>query len=125
MGFPETQNHPGDVVSSKDLFERLAEELRALQWLVTELQETAGQVAEQSQLNAKNIRDLQKIDMLTQVLDDLGRLTTWISNNSETSNYSIDGIRSQIRLVDLSERLSRGEVILRGSDGSPGDVSMF
>ncbi|MEL7026390.1 MAG: hypothetical protein AAGO57_04040 [Pseudomonadota bacterium] len=111
------------LVDRNVLFARIASELAALHMMALDIQNTAGALADGHAPTAQKVTNLQKIDVLTQMIADLSEVAQRLSRHREEAPLSVGDLMSDVRLGDLAKRLSWGGSASPGADD--GDVTLF
>lgn len=112
-------------IAQDDLLRGVANELANLREVAILVQEATCHISEAKTLNTTNMRQLQKLDYVTQAIDDLERVVRYVSDCAKTTEFDNQSISTLIRLGSVRESLlftstQEGEVIT-----SDGEVSLF
>lgn len=112
-------------ISHADLLRRLADEISLLGWMALDVQETSSLLASMVDPDATTIKKLQKIDVMTQMLEDLGCLLHWLATQDEFVTHNANYLTHQIRLTELVTRIVHGIPTEEKDYFSSGDVALF
>ncbi len=96
----------GEVVSRTALLARIADELSRLRQTSLIVQEAASDLSFDQSLSSDRMRDLQRMDLITQVIDDLERVTRWMSDRLDDPSHPVPDLEKRIKLRDVSARLT-------------------
>ena len=124
-GATARESDPAEAVAHAEFLRRMVQELSALRWIALDIQDTTGELAGAQRPSPEMIRKLQKIDILTQVLDDLANVTHWASEQDHSVPHAATDLAARLRLVDLVDRLAHGKPSDHTKADLSGDVAIF
>jgi hypothetical protein len=111
------------AMPAEDLWMRIAEELRLLEWMARDLQDRIAPHLAQLPRELETGVSVQSLDLICQSLDDLARLMGETASTHRMSTDVDAAVFDTLRLADMANRLRNGNAPPRSRN--PGDVSLF
>ena len=113
------------IIDHHILLDRIANEITVMHSCALDTQITLGELARSDDIAAVTSMKLQKLDMMSQVLDDLTKLYRFIAMDRYDRNHNCHDLEDAINLTDLRRRLIGTELFHSEKDSSSGSFTLL
>ena len=113
------------IIDHHILHDRIANEITVMHSSALDTQITLGELARSDDIDAVTSMKLQKLDLMSQVLDDLTKLLRFIAMDRYDRNLYCHDLEDAINLTVLRRRLIGIELFLSEKDSSSGSFTLL